>query len=476
MVVARVRAHVGLTMQVTAGALHRSEYPPGAGVCWDRLMIGTRRDPAAGRASPVRERAEEAHVPTAIDDWVFPHLPYRSVRGDVVMSLGILVLGVVVALTGFARQPAPQEPAVAIVATVVAAAALLVKRRRPGPAALVIGAALAIEAALVGTGMNLAILIALFDVLYVVALLGSDRERRMIVALCVLAAAALLILPIGSISNRLQAALSLLAVLGTPLFIGTSSRQREALVRVEKGRAEAERGRADAVVRAAGAERRQAVRAERAALARDLHDAVAAHLSAIALQSGAAMSRAGQEADPAMRAVRESSLEALRELRQLIDVLSADDPGDLPLKVPPGLEETEILEADAQRLGVPLRLDVDVPREALTTATSHVLMRIAREGVVNAARHARGTEVTVRAGVADDVVELTVTNPLTDGRGELGEAEDAERSAGGGLGTVIMAEQAAAVGGHCVVGPDGDTWRVRATVPRHRSTAVEAEA
>ncbi|GAA4422645.1 hypothetical protein GCM10023169_17340 [Georgenia halophila] len=408
------------------------------------------------------DRPDAEHVPSAIDDWVLPRLPYRSFRGDVAMSVGIVLLGVLVAFTVFGRwAPEDDRSVIVMVAALVSAGALLLKRRLPVLAVGVIAGMLIGEAALTGRGTNLAVLIALFDALYATALVGSRRERTIVTLACAVASVAVLVLSTGSVAERVQYALSAVALLGTPLFIATASRQRDALVQAEKARAGAEAARADAVVRAAVAEREQAVRAERATLARDLHDAVAAHLSAIALQSGAAVAQAGAGGS-SMRAVRESSLEALSELRQLIDVLSADDPGELPLRVPPGLGETEILRADAQRLGIDLVLDVDVPREALTTATSRVLMRIAKEALVNAARHAPGSAVTVTARAGLREVVLRAVNRLTD-PGTGGGA-----GLGTGLGTVIMAEQASAVGGVCRAGPGDDgTWVVRAEVPRH---------
>ncbi|MFC7406895.1 sensor histidine kinase [Georgenia alba] len=423
-------------------------------------------------ARPGQQRAAaEEHVPVAIDDWVLPSLPYRSVRGDVVMALGILLIGVMVAVTGFGRGPAPEGgPLVPLLAAVVAASSLLAKRRWPVVACVGCGAALVGETALVGAGLNLALLIALFDALYAAALVGRPWERRTILVGCTVAGAVLVASSRGDADDRIQVVLSLVALLGSPLFIGTASRQREELIQAEKARAAAERQRADAVLRAATAERERAVRSERATLARDLHDAVAAHLSAIALQS-AATSRASGDTASAMRAVRESSLEALAELRQLIDVLNAEDPGDLPLKVPPGIEETGILRGDAERLGVALELEVDAPREDLTTATSHVLMRIAREAVVNAARHAPGAPLRLTVRAEDEGVLLTASNPLPDERPAADPSSPQDTS--GGLGTVIMTEQAAAVGGRCDAGPSDDgTWVVRATVPRHRSPVV----
>jgi hypothetical protein len=62
-----------------------------------------------------------------------------------------------------------------------------------------------------------------------------------------------------------------------------------------------------------------------------------------------------------------------------------------------------------------------------------------------------------------DFVVLRATNPLKD-------SDPADGLPAGGLGTVIMVEQAAAVGGRCSAGPDGDHWVVRAAVPRQRQT------
>ncbi|MFM2475568.1 hypothetical protein K6Y82_52740, partial [Burkholderia cenocepacia] len=133
------------------------------------------------------------------------------------------------------------------------------------------------------------------------------------------------------------------------------------------------------------AERESAVRDERTGMARELHDELAARLSAIALQSAALAARAPNDEEVAVRAIRTSSVEALDELRQLIGVLTTGRDDDA---VAVGIDDVEALRRDAERFAVDLDAEVDVPTGAIGAAASHALMRIAREALVNAARHA----------------------------------------------------------------------------------------
>ncbi len=202
---------------------------------------------------------------------------------------------------------------------------------------------------------------------------------------------------------------------------------------------------------------------ERAALARELHDTVAHHVSAIAVQAQAGQAVAARDAEEALavlaRIEQEASL-ALAEMRGLVGVLRDEDGAATPGRTPqPGLEDLRAL-ADAESTPVvDVRFDGDL--DALVSPIPGTLFRLAQEAVTNARRHARGaTRVDVRLLAEGDHVQLDVRD---DGSGS-GRGAD-------GYGLLGMAERARLVGGTCTAGPiPGRGWHVRAVLPRAGGT------
>jgi signal transduction histidine kinase len=204
----------------------------------------------------------------------------------------------------------------------------------------------------------------------------------------------------------------------------------------------------------------QAVALDRVRIARELHDVVAHHVSAMGVQAGAA--RAVMDGDPdaardALRAVEASARSALTELRHLLETLrtpagDGDAPGDSIVR----LADLEELVAHANANGLPTTLTVvGEPRE-LPEIVQVNAFRIAQEALTNVRRHA-GPDATadVRLRYGDAAVELEVTDT---GRGSALNRP--------GLGVVGMRERAAASGGALEIGarPRGG-FRVRLRVP-----------
>lgn len=196
-------------------------------------------------------------------------------------------------------------------------------------------------------------------------------------------------------------------------------------------------------------------RLERERLARDLHDTVAHHLTAIAIsaQAGLAVADARPEAArDALRRIDEEATRTLAETRRVLWMLRTDgaDVPDRPLDDLAGL-------ATSGGPGPAVEVSVDDGLEPLSPTVAAALHRIAQEAVANARRHALdATTVQVRVAGRDSDVELTVTD---DG------AHPARR--GQGYGIVGMSERAALLGGSLDAGPaPGRGWRVTATLPR----------
>lgn len=205
----------------------------------------------------------------------------------------------------------------------------------------------------------------------------------------------------------------------------------------------------------------QAVTLDRIRIARELHDVVAHHVSAMGVQAGAARTVLDRDPDAArsiLTSVEQSARSAIDELHLLLDTLRA----------PGGVDETAStlrLEALAElahemtAAGTPTSFTV-VGEPLEVPETIHVnLYRIAQEALTNARRHA-GPDVTadMRLRYDRDAVELEVTN--------TGRVRPGARA---GLGQLGMRERAIASGGSLEFGPrdrGGYLARVRVPVPR----------
>ena len=194
-------------------------------------------------------------------------------------------------------------------------------------------------------------------------------------------------------------------------------------------------------------------RGERERLARDLHDTVAHHLTAIAISAQAGLAVAAREpaaATDALRRIDEEATRTLAETRKVLRLLRTDE------------EAPERPLADLRGLasgppGPVVAVAVDDDLDDLSPTVAAALQRIAQEAVANSRRHARdATFVQVRVTREADGVQLVVTD---DGRGSTG--------SGDGFGIVGMTERAALLGGRLEAGSLAPLvgWRVTATLP-----------
>lgn len=197
---------------------------------------------------------------------------------------------------------------------------------------------------------------------------------------------------------------------------------------------------------------------ERERLARDLHDTVAHHVSAIAIRAQAGLAVGATNPDAALDSLRVIEGEATRtlaEMRSMVRYLRID--GDVDLAPMPTVADLRGLAAD--RPGE-LRVDVELtgPVADVPTAVSSAVYRIAQESVTNARRHARhATRVAVAVVVDASTVRLRVHDD--------GDAVPAHR-VGDGYGVRGMVERATLLGGTCTAGPDlRRGWTVLATIP-----------
>jgi signal transduction histidine kinase len=205
--------------------------------------------------------------------------------------------------------------------------------------------------------------------------------------------------------------------------------------------------------------------AERMALARELHDVVAHHVTGIVVQAQAARLMAEknpQIAVEAMGRIENAGVEALVAMRRLVRSMRGDAPaGSSEFSE----QATTDLGADLRKLveganhGVPTSMHLDLPHD-LPHEVGRSALRLVQESLTNVGKHASdATDAFVLAEVSGDELHLRVTD---NGR------ETARRPAGGsgGYGLVGMRERVALLKGRLSAGrgPDGG-WRVEAWLP-----------
>jgi len=221
------------------------------------------------------------------------------------------------------------------------------------------------------------------------------------------------------------------------------------------------------VERAARLEREREIATEQAALeertriARELHDVVAHHVSAIAVQAGAAeeiAERDPRRAREVLATIQATSRQALAEMRALVGVLQ-EEPG-AALAPQPHLADVEQLAAQSRAAGLDVRLRVEGEPRALPEALDLSAYRIVQEALTNTLKHAGAARVDVTVRYGQDSVELVVED---DGRASQ---DAAEPLPGAGRGLVGMRERVALFQGRLELGraPTGG-FRVHAVLP-----------
>ena len=203
----------------------------------------------------------------------------------------------------------------------------------------------------------------------------------------------------------------------------------------------------------------QAAMGERARIARDLHDVVAHHVSAIAVQAESArLTTEGlpDEGRAQFEAIGQTARDALSEMRRLLGVLREDANAEVVRDPQPGLARLNELVETARAAGTPVRLTLDGRVAALPPGVDLCAYRILQEALTNVRRHAPGAAVEVDVEYATDALRLRVRD-----HGPGGVAPDLD-----GHGLLGMRERAILVGGTLSVGPaDGGGFAVEAELP-----------
>lgn len=322
---------------------------------------------------------------------------------------------------------------------VAACAALYLCRRRPvAVAAFVLAATAAYYLVSVYDGP---LMVAFVVALYVVAARGHLQAAVALAALTVIATG------IGTLAGNHDvngvAVFMLTGWLVGVVALGWVRHNRLALARESEERAATE---------------------ERLRIARELHDVVGHHLSLINVQSAAALRRlrknpdnGAQSAQDALGAIKDTSRDALRELRATLGVLRQVDER-APVAPTAGLDRLGELVASARLAGLDVRVRFSGEREQLPTEVDLAAYRIVQESLTNVSRHAHATVVTV--GIHREARQVTVE--VTDN----GQGPAVANGAAPGNGIRGMRERAHALGGELTAGPGpGGGFTVRGWIP-----------
>ncbi|WP_031074269.1 sensor histidine kinase [Streptomyces sp. NRRL WC-3742] len=382
---------------------------------------------------------------------------------------GLLGGGVLIAFRVYDRPEV--NPLWLVLLTLVVMAALeLVRRTRPVLAVTVGGLAVAV---CLTWGSLLATLIMYTDLLYAAVIYGP-RRVSMVLHLTgggtVLALSGLAWWRGGTSTGLLVVVVSSLLFL-VPVWTGD-------LVRKHREEAEAERLRAEQTALLSEMDRREAVGAERARMARELHDVVANHLSAIAIHATGAQSVARRRQLPAddplvevLAVIRENSVQGLAEMRRMIGLLRDSGGGEADESyAAPDLAAVDALVAKARAAGQDVGLDFELTQEGepgrIPAPVGLAAYRIVQESLTNALKHAGPGLVRLRLEFGPEELRIAVDSPYR--------AEAGRELPGARAGLVGMGERAALLDGSFEAGPRGGHWSVRAVLPRGRESEGRA--
>ena len=322
---------------------------------------------------------------------------------------------------------------------------LLARRRFPLGAPAAVFAVLAVESAMPGrvvtnSQVNGLALIAAF------AIAGGHRDARRALIGATIGFITLAVIVLTEVPSS-EGAVPVFLFGGASWAVGRAlaerNRRAEAL---EEHTARLERENANAVL------------AERARIAREIHDVVAHSVSVMTVQAGAA--RMLLEEDPArarepLLAVEESGRQALAEMRRLLGVLRGGDDA-AALAPQPGMAQMEALIRQVRSAGLPVDLTAEGEERPLPPGVDLTAYRVVQEALTNVLRHAGAARAQVHVRYGPQVLELEVTD----------DGHVVPKNNHGGHGIFGMRQRVALYGGELEAGPRAaGGYAVRARLP-----------
>jgi signal transduction histidine kinase len=205
-----------------------------------------------------------------------------------------------------------------------------------------------------------------------------------------------------------------------------------------------------------------AVMAERARIARDVHDSVAHSVSVMVLQIGGLRRLLPErpDAQEVLQGLEGVGREAIDEMRRVVGLMREPASDEHP-----SLSRLDRVLAPLRESGMPVSLDVEGDPVALPPLQDVALVRVIQESLSNIVRHAGAAATAIRVDYREDAVAVTITD---DGVFR----EQAPVGASRGHGLRIMGERMSVAGGTLTAGPFGSGWRVVAQVPMREAVAA----
>jgi signal transduction histidine kinase len=358
-------------------------------------------------------------------------------RRDVALAAVVLLAGQVDVLAPnlFSTNLVGPRWAVSLV-YLICAGAVVLRRVMPGTAFAIMAGTLVLQAVTVGTTEGNGALFPALILSYSVAMYGTRRVA--IAALCtipVLATVREVCNPDNTSAAEIFNGLAWDLAIVAAWLLGAYLRTRRQLVAELKQRA------ADSAAVAEAA--------ERARIARELHDVLAHSLGVIVVQAEAAEEALHLRPDLApesLRAIQRTGREALVEIRRVVGVLREDE---AVLDPAPGATAVEALVQRVNAAGLPVELEVHGSVEALPAAPDLAVYRIVQESLTNTLKHAGASKARVSIHRRPDRVSVEVVD---DGRGV---SPGRHQNSGNGLRG--MQERITALGGtfHAGAAADG---------------------
>ncbi|WP_238334785.1 sensor histidine kinase [Kribbella amoyensis] len=253
-------------------------------------------------------------------------------------------------------------------------------------------------------------------------------------------------------------------IAGMVLLGANALRRRKSLLVLEARNAE--------LIRLRAVEAERVAAAERTRIARDLHDVVSHHMSAVVIRAQAADRVADQNPAALREAVRwiiasgKEALTAMRETVRVLNTATSAEPGAETAPVP-DLAAVARMGERLKAVGVDVSMELPTRSRELTSAIDLTAVRIIQEALTNVMVHAKATAAAVSWQSGPQGELLTIDDNGAGGPPPVNVLESARRSESGrGNGLIGMRERAMACGGTLAVaaGPLGG-WRVQAWLP-----------
>jgi signal transduction histidine kinase len=414
-----------------------------------------------------RHRHDEGGWP--IWQWLRAFDRRYSALVDLVLALALFVL-----CSGWLIERQAARPSLWFVAALTLP--LVFRRRAPMSVFLFIAAVAFVQWLVTGPGLaDVALLVALYTV-------ALESEWRLVAAAAVIleAGVVLAIVRWNLAASHVQSFVFLTGLVFTALLAGV-------VVRALRSQLDWLAERAERLERERDQQASLAAAAERARIAREMHDVVSHNIQVMVTLADAASLAQASDPERAAEAIHEVSgtgRQALTDMRRMLGVLreepvtagagaasGSNGSAELPLAPQPGLRELQALVERVRATGLDVSVQrVGVPFE-LSPAAGLTVYRVVQEALTNALKHAEEpTAVKVRLTFADPDVAVRITD-----NGKAGvtvPSPSTPPAPGGGHGLAGMAERATAFGGTLRAGP-GPTggWEVEAMLRDCRAPA-----